>query len=129
MVDVTFRTRLRGSLVRCHVSAEDQVHVDVIAESMKDGLERVSRFAGYCSRTLELTDLANDDVLWACAVADYYGFGLNRVVDGRQESLIPPAPFAPSVMTEARRQFRTFVLSSASDSAVMDIDSAHAVTS
>lgn len=129
MVDVTFRTRLRGSLVRCHVSPGDQIHVDVIARSMKDGLERVSRFAGYCSRTLELTGLADEDVLWACTVADYYGFGLTRVVDDERERLIPPAPFAPSVMTDARRQFRTFVLSSASDSAVMDIDSAQTVTS
>lgn len=129
MADVMFQSRLRGSLVRCYVSSDDQIHVDVIAGSMKDGLARVSRFAGYCSRTLELTGLADDDVLWACTVADYYGFGLTRVVDGQREQLIPPALFAPSVMTEARRQFRTFVLSSASDSAVMDIDSAHAVTS
>lgn len=128
MVNATFHSRLRGSQVRCHV-ADDRIHVDVFAESMKDGLERVSRFAGYCSRTLELTDLADEDVLWACTVADYYGFGLNRVTGRERVELVPPRPFTPSVMTEARRQFRTLVLSSASTSAVTDIDSAQTVTS
>lgn len=129
MARMSFHTRLRGSQVRCYVSPDGHIHVDVLAASMKDGLERVSRFAGYCSRSLELSALADDDVVWACAVADYYGFGLIRILGDERAELVSPRAFTPSSMTEARAQFRRLVLSSVEGSATSANVSAQTATS
>lgn len=116
----TFHTRLRGVDVRCDIADTGAIHVVVSSSTLQDGLPRVSRFAGYCSRTLDIGNLADEDLAWASAVADYYGFGLSQ---GGQ-LVVQPRPFSPAGLTDVRAAFNERV-GQLAQSAVPANDSAH----
>jgi hypothetical protein len=105
--------------VWCRITAEREIHVTVTAPTMAEGLPLVSRFAGYCARTLELTALSDHEALWASTIADYYGFGLSQ----RDQTLVAPREFTPARLTEARAAFNARV-GALAQSAVSS-DSAH----
>ncbi|MCM3658091.1 hypothetical protein M3147_12610 [Agromyces mediolanus] len=92
----TFETRLRGVNVTCIVtldSAESpDVRIETRAKTLEQGVRAVSKFAGYCRRTLVLPVLSEDEDAWARVLASYYGFGLIlESADRRREVMPAPA--------------------------------------
>jgi hypothetical protein len=92
----TFETRLRGVNVTCTVSLDSvespDVRIETRAKTLAEGVRAVSKFAGYCRRTLVLPVLGNDDEAWARVLASYYGFGLIlESADRRCEVMAAPA--------------------------------------
>lgn len=105
---LSFPARLRGVDVLCSVSYPlpdlAQVEVEVCASTLADGLKAISKFAGYCRRTLVLTGVSPSEQDWAAVMASYYGFGLCvEDDDGRRE--VMPAAAAAGDPTPARAVF------------------------
>ncbi|MCJ1708431.1 hypothetical protein [Microbacterium sp. VKM Ac-2923] len=102
-----FRARLRGEDVFCTVRLESpdalSVAVETAATSLKEGLRAVSKFAGYCERTLILDSW--EEAAWAEVMASYFGFGLTIANKGVRCEVMPPPTSSDSKMTGARRQF------------------------
>lgn len=90
-----FNTRLRGVNVKCVVKFDGsdlpQIQVETRSESVERGLREVSKFAGYCRRTLVLSSQNAEEVKWATVLASYFGFGLDLDV-GEHKHEIMPAP-------------------------------------
>ncbi|GLK17319.1 hypothetical protein [Herbiconiux flava] len=113
-VDVhTFATQLRGVEVLCTVEnvegEEPVIGVETRALDVERGLRAVSRFAGYCQRTLILAAPSIEDEQWAGVLASYFGFGL--VVDDRQRrQIMPPPEMDAGNDAESRRRFVQRVL-------------------
>lgn len=109
----TFTTQLRGVDVVCIV---ERVHgqapvvgVETCARDLQRGLRAVSKFAGYCRRTLVLTMPSTADEQWASVLASYFGFGL--VVDnGHRREVMPPPEFDEEAGAETRQRFLQRVL-------------------
>lgn len=92
----TFETRLRGVNVTCIVTFDSEespdVRIETRAKTVEQGVRAVSKFAGYCRRTLVLPVLGDDEDAWACVLASYYGFGLIlESGDRRREVMSAPA--------------------------------------
>lgn len=107
-----FRARLRGEDVSCTVRLEHTddpvVTVETTATSLKEGLRAISKFAGYCERTLILSN--REEVAWAEVMASYFGFGLAVVNDGVRCEVMPAPASSGTETTAARRQFIRHVL-------------------
>ena len=89
----TFGSRQRGVNVTCRVSVEpdgtSDVSVVVPAETLSTGLRSISKFAGYCRRSLLL--ISGEDDAWAEVLASYFGFGLILVsAESCREVMQPP---------------------------------------
>lgn len=111
--DLVFSARLRGVNVTCVIPATDksdpcvsEVRIEVTATDVARGLAAVSKFAGYCPRTLVLTDPSDDDGAWANVLASYFGFGLAVFVDGNRQDVMPPAHLDESSGASVRERFR-----------------------
>lgn len=92
----TFDTRLRGVNVTCVVTLRSgespDVRVEARAKTLEQGVRAVSKFAGYCRRTLVLPIRDTEEEAWALVLASYYGFGLIvESADGRYEVMSAPA--------------------------------------
>lgn len=92
----TFETRLRGVNVTCIVTLDSpespDVRIETRAKTLEQGVRAVSKFAGYCRRTLVLPAIDDDEDAWARVLASYYGFGLVlESEDGRCEVMSAPA--------------------------------------
>ena len=107
-----FRARLRGEDVFCTVNLEHadapSITVETSATSLNEGLRAVSKFAGYCRRTLVLRD--PEEAAWAEVLASYFGFGLAIANDGVRCEVMPAPTSSGAEMTAARRQFIRRVL-------------------
>lgn len=104
----TVAAQLRGVNVTCivehHEDREPVVSIETCAGSLEDGLRAVSRFAGYCRRTLVLASPEGDEEQWAEVLASYYGFGL--VVDeGQRREVMPSPELDVEADGEPRRRF------------------------
>ncbi len=111
----TFATQLRGVDVLCTVERVDgqapAVGIETCARDLQQGLRAVSKFAGYCRRTLVLTTPSTADEQWAGVLASYFGFGL--VVDnGQRREVMPPPELDEEAGAETRRRFLQRVLQS-----------------
>lgn len=116
--DLVFAARLRGVNVTCIVPASDDdcpdvsaVRVEVTASDATRGLAAVSKFAGYCPRTLALTEVSDDERAWAQVLASYFGFGLILVTNGERQDLMPPAALDETSGSSVRERFRSTVRS------------------
>jgi len=108
-----FSARLRGVDVACTVtyrSEEPVVRVETAPSHLDSGLRAVSKFAGYCERTLVLADAPSEDIEWACVLASYFGFGLAVWRDGVREEVMPPPPLDASSPGSATERFLRQVL-------------------
>lgn len=111
--DLVFLARLRGVSVTCVIPTTEEnqpcvaaVRVEVTATDVARGLAAVSKFAGYCPRTLVLTDPSGDDAAWASVLASYFRFGLAVVVNGSRQDVMPPARLDESSGASVRERFR-----------------------
>lgn len=111
----TFATQLRGVDVLCTVERVDGrapvVGIETRARDLQHGLRAVSRFAGYCQRTLVLTMPSQVDEQWAGVLASYFGFGL-VVDDGQRREVMPPPELDAGPGAETRHRFLRRVLQS-----------------
>lgn len=109
----TFDTRLRGVNVTCHVAVDStgqpDIQVMVPAVSLDSGLRAVSKFAGYCRRTLALS--SGQDDAWAGVLASYFGFGLVLVSEDECRQIMPPPALDASDDGQPRQTFTRRVLS------------------
>ncbi|HCU78919.1 MAG TPA: hypothetical protein DGU37_10535 [Microbacterium sp.] len=109
----TFAAQLRGVDVLCtveHVDGEAPIiGVETCAPNLESGLRAVSKFAGYCQRTLVLTMPSRADEQWAGVLASYFGFGL-VVDDGQRREVMPPPELDAEAGAETRRRFLRRVL-------------------
>lgn len=105
----TVAAQLRGVKVTCIVEhrqeREPVVSIETCAGSLEDGLRAVSRFAGYCRRTLVLASPGGDEEQWAEVLASYYGFGLAIDDEGQRRGVMPPPELDAEGDGEPRRRF------------------------
>lgn len=89
-----FDARLRGVGVTCTVAFDDEGHPEVSiaasAANLEVGLRDISKFAGYCQRTLVLESSSPEADAWARVLASYFGFGLIMMSDGARSEAMPP---------------------------------------
>lgn len=108
------RTRLRGVEVDCLIAHDTAgtpaLVVEVHAAEVSSGLRDVSKFAGYCERTLVLGSASDDDVAWAGVLASYYGFGLATIDDGGRVDVMPAPALGGAGSAPTRAAFVRRVL-------------------
>lgn len=114
----TFDARLRGVDVTCQVAlgstGQPDIRVFVPAVSLDSGLRAVSKFAGYCRRTLALP--SGEDDAWAAVLASYFGFGLVLVSEDERREVMPPPFLDVTDDGQPRQAFTRRVLSELSGS-------------
>lgn len=81
-------------------SGQPVVWVETQSADLQSGLRAVSKFAGFCERTLVLD--ASDDEAWAAVMASYFGFGL-IVEDEKGRREVMPAPTLDSAEDDSMR--------------------------
>jgi len=89
-----FDARLRGVGVTCTVAFDDagrpEVSIEASAADLDSGLRDISKFAGYCRRSLVLEAESAEADAWACVLASYFGFGLILVSDDSRRLVMQP---------------------------------------
>lgn len=107
-------TRLRGVNVRCTVDFADSgcpiVSVETRSTSIQQGLRAVSKFAGYCRRTLVLSTSDESEVAWAKVLASYFCFGLSHEQNGRRTQIMAAPSLGPTAQGSAQATFVKRVL-------------------
>ena len=109
-----FDARLRGVDVTCIVAFNNDGHAEVSIEAtasgLAAGLRDISKFAGYCQRTLVLVSSSPETEALASVLASYFGFGLAIVSNGAQREVMPPPDMFRPEDDGPRRAFTRRVL-------------------